>query len=558
MRRLIPLLVLGFLIGSASAVQITEFCPDPYASGDPDEFFVLSGTGSLAGYMTADGEGSVRFPSGTQAYGTLYVARNAVEFKKTHGFFPDYEMYDYSSHVPDMIRSGNLQMANSRDELTLYCRDAPVQQVSWPDDVHPREGQIHFLEDGIWDPRPLFIGQSRFSPATFEGVRITAFVSPDCASGIFSSTVSGAEEEILVNVYEFTDPAMAQALADARERGLDVRVMLEGGPVGGITEDERIVAGTMVRSGISVVMMTTTDDAHAKYRYNHAKYMVIDRTGVFIGSENYKPSGFPTAEGSGNRGWGVYCEDAGLAAYFAEVWQHDSTGGDIVPVETVNTACDTPAFPAYDPAFAPLQADGAEVVPVLSPDTSYLIREMTDRAEESIAIQQAYISNETMFELNPYLSAAIDASRRGVTVQVLLDSYWFNVEGEADNDEMAALINRIAEQEGLPLEARLADLKATNLEKIHNKGVIVDGREVLISSINWNANSPGFNREAGVIVRHPEVAGYFAAVFMQDWSGTGSLSETASEKRKPDYLRYACAALIVAALFVVWYRHHRR
>jgi len=30
---------------------------------------------------------------------------------------------------------------------------------------------------------------------------------------------------------------------------------------------------------------------------------------------------------------------------------------------------------------------------------------------------------------------------------VLLDSYWFNTEDEADNDEMAALINRIAADE---------------------------------------------------------------------------------------------------------------
>ena len=76
-------------------------------------------------------------------------------------------------------------------------------------------------------------------------------------------------------------------------------------------------------------------------------------------------------------------------------------------------------------------------------------------------------------------------------MQVLLDSFWFNIEGDADNDEMVDLINRIAAAEGLPLAARLADLEGNNLAKIHNKGVIVDGRAVLVSSINWNANSPG-------------------------------------------------------------------
>jgi len=84
-----------------------------------------------------------------------------------------------------------------------------------------------------------------------------------------------------------------------------------------------------------------------------------------------------------------------------------------------------------------------------------------------------------------------------VHVTVLLDAYWYNVEDERDNDEMAALINHIAVAEGIPLEGRCADLESNKLEKIHNKGVIVNNRSVLVSSINWNSNSPNFNREAG-------------------------------------------------------------
>ena len=122
---------------------------------------------------------------------------------------------------------------------------------------------------------------------------------------------------------------------------------------------------------------------------------------------------------------------------------------------------------------------------------------------ESIEIEEAYITNETPF-LNPYLSAAINDSRRGSRVRVLLDSYWYNVDGRSDNDEMVALINRIGSAERIPLEARCADLESNRFRNIDNKGVIVDGRKVLVSSINWNSNSPDFNREAGVIVDHPE------------------------------------------------------
>ena len=56
------------------------------------------------------------------------------------------------------------------------------------------------------------------------------------------------------------------------------------------------------------------------------------------------------------------------------------------------------------------------------------------------------------------------------------------------------------------------------MEQIHNKGVIVDDKRVLVSSINWNSNSPNFNREAGVIIDHPGVARYFREVFEDDWN----------------------------------------
>ncbi len=49
--------------------------------------------------------------------------------------------------------------------------------------------------------------------------------------------------------------------------------------------------------------------------------------------------------------------------------------------------------------------------------------------------------------------------------------------------------------------------------------MIVDGEYVLISSINWNYNSPNNNREAGLIIQSTEAAKYYTAVFSYDWNG---------------------------------------
>ncbi len=199
--------------------------------------------------------------------------------------------------------------------------------------------------------------------------------------------------------------------------------------------------------------------------------------------------------------------------------------------------------------FAPGIFAGATVRPVIAPDTSSQITDLIDSAERSIEIEQAYITNDSVSSLNPYLSAAINASRRGVHVRVLLDSYWFNIEDEKDNDEMVDLINRIGISEHIPLEARCADLALIGVEKIHNKGVIVDDKRVLVSSINWNSVSPNFNREAGVIIDHPGVAGYFLTVFEDDWNLSPEIPPVTT-----DYLKIGVVAIVLVMLLIIYYR----
>jgi phosphatidylserine/phosphatidylglycerophosphate/cardiolipin synthase-like enzyme len=397
------------------------------------------------------------------------------------------------------------------------------------------------------------LGQSRFSPAEFRNVTVTAFVSPDCSDAVFDSLISRAARDIRLNVYEFSSPAMAESLAEARARGVDVRMLIEGGPVGGIGSEEKAALWNVNQSGIPVYAMMSLQDAHAPYRYDHAKYVVVDGSSVLIASENFKYSGFAPAGTTGNRGWGVVMTDPGVASYYSVVFDTDMQSPSVVPY--TGSPGDGEPVPAekHTSEFTPREFSGATVYPVLAPDTSHQITELIDSAQQSIDIEEASITNETRLVLNPYLSSAINASRRGVHVRVLLDSYWYNVDGKADNDEMAALINRIASAEHLPLEARCAQLQENQIEKIHNKGMIVDGNRVLVSSINWNSNSPNFNREAGVIIDHPGVAAYFSRVFEDDWSPA-----VKSPGMPMDNLKIALAGVVVLILLALWYYRRRR
>lgn len=559
--RTIPLILTLFFIccGTATAAfMITEVCPDTWYKGEGDEYIVISGSGSLTGLSVSDEEGSARFPDGDRADGDIVIAQQAEAYRTVHGAYPDYEWYDSTPNVPDLIRTGTLKLGNSGDEVILRKGGREICRLTWPEDVVCREGQVHFLEDGVWDPRPLMIGQSQFSPVTFSGVSGTVFAAPDASRDMLENAIRLADTELLINVYEFTDPGIAADIANAQDEGVIVSILLEGGPVGGISAEEMGVTSYLRNKGAGVYTMETTDAAHARYRYDHAKYLIADREAVLVVSENFKESGFPRKGNTGNRGWGALITDPRVAEYFADVFTADFRGGDIVPFTSTSTLPEeNDGGDSYRPDFGTQSFTGARVTPVLAPDTASLIPLLIEGAETTIDIQQAYISNWTHNTPNPYLEAAVDAARRGVTVRIILDSYWFNIEGDDDNDEMAACINAIAAAEGLPMEARLARIGPGYPEKVHNKGVIVDGDTVLISSVNWNENSPSFNREAGVIIESPEAGTYFTDVFTADWEDAGPLPDRESDPTRDTHLRQEIAAGVIG-LFCIAYIIRRR
>jgi phosphatidylserine/phosphatidylglycerophosphate/cardiolipin synthase-like enzyme len=553
MRCLLVLLLLLCCIGYAGAsVRITGFCPDPYLHDDADEYIVLSGNGPLDGISISDGKGGFRFPPGTVIDGDLTIAREGLAYRQSHGNAPDFEWLDTSPDIPDVIGGKPIRMANTNGSLLLYDGKTLIQSIAWPRDVKPREGQVHYLDGGVWDRRPLMLGQSRFAPAEFHNVTVTTFVSPDCSDELFSEVVSTASKEILLNVYEFSSPSMGASLARAHARGVNITMLVEGGPVGGIAKEESASLFSLNRSGIPVYAMMSTKDMHAPYRYDHAKYLVIDRRTVLLASENFKYSGFASPGTTGNRGWGVLIEDPGLAGYFSTVFTTDLSAPSTVSYTGTPGPLESPSPEKRPAAFSPIKFEGAVVRPVLAPDTSDQITGLIGSARQTVEIEEAYIKNETPLTLNPYLAEAVNASRRGVRVRVLLDSSWYDTEGPKDNDEMVALINRIGATEHIPLEARCANLRASRITTIHNKGVIVDDRQVLVSSINWNSNSPQFNREAGVIIDHPGVAQYFRAAFDQDWNPA-----VAPQEQKTDYTKLIAAGVLIVVLLAVWYRRHR-
>ena len=547
-RVLILVIILCLAVSPVSAYTITEFCADGYAEGDGDEYFILEGKGSLASWSVTDGEGTVTFGSES---GHVVVARSAELYYQIHNTYPDLEIIDSTPKVPNAKVSKKFQMANTEDSLTLLRNGVAVQTVSWPDDVAKGNGRVHRFENGLWDSRVFKIGQSDFEPETFTADKVTLFVSPDCSHEVISGVINEAEDKILISMYEFTSVSLAENLADAEKRGVDVTILMEGGPVGGISKDEKGVLNYLSRAGAEIYTIESEGKLPARYRYLHTKYLVADGEVTVVLSENFKDSGVPKS-GFGNRGWGAAVEDREVAKYFTEVFMDDLAGYDIYSwILGTEELPDTSEPEKAVRVFKPKTVTNCEVTPVISPDISYLIGDALDNAKFSIDIQQAYISHYTDSK-NPWLASAIRAAEEGADVRIQLDGMYYNTDSEADNDEIAADVNK----KGLRnLQAKILTDR-DGILKLHNKGFIIDEELVLISSINWNYNSPTNNREAGLLLESKEAAEYYTRVFNYDWEGV-VLDNPASAAVGFD-IRFILAAVVIAGLIglYIWRRRH--
>lgn len=541
---IIFIVILIFVSPVSASYIISEFCPNGYAPNDADEYFIIDGVGSLEGWSVTDGKGTVSFPSGYS--GKITVAESASSFFDIHGCYPDFEIKNTLPFVPEVKISGKFKMANPKDSLTLLYNGNAVQTVEWPDDVISSNGRVHVYSNGVWDERVYKIGQSRFSYETFTADKVTLFVSPDCSYSEIVSVIDNADSKILISIYEFTHPMIAEKLSDALHRGVSVTILAEGGPVGGIKDDEKGVLNYLSKEGADIYTIKSVGNLPARYRYIHNKYLIADDYAVIVLSENFKETGIPITGKAGNRGWGAVVYDSEIAEYFTEVFSFDISGYDIYPYILGNeTAAEQSYYPDIKPVFHPKTIYNVQVTPVISPDTSFLVPEMIKDAKTSLDIQQAYISQYPNGAENEWLALVLESAKSGTKVRIILDGMYYNIENKNDNDELTAYINRMNLKN---LAAKLITQR-DEIIKIHNKGVIADSDTVLISSINWNYNSPNNNREAGLIIKSRDAAEYFTKVFNYDWNAD-KYEDVVSRDLGFD-LRYILAAVISGAIIIL-------
>jgi phosphatidylserine/phosphatidylglycerophosphate/cardiolipin synthase-like enzyme len=268
----------------------------------------------------------------------------------------------------------------------------------------------------------------------------------------------------------------------------------------------------------------------------HIKVIVRDGSVFWLSSGNLNNSNQPDLTSpphTEDRDWHVIIEDDQLAQLFAAFLNQDfasaaqnqlgqpTTTAAAVSDANAKLAADTnppppPAVKTTTAGNVPAKVFNnisVKITPLLTPDKlqsdptqgQYLnhILQLIASAQHSLFIQLQYIeaSNGTGDDFDTLLRAIAARVAAGVDVR-LIESLQF---GEKWAEKMKAT--------GVDLTANIS-LQSN----VHNKGFVVDGQAVVVSSQNFSPAGIRLNRDAGVIIESPEIANYFGPIFLSDWN----------------------------------------
>ncbi|MBC7929463.1 MAG: hypothetical protein H7Z38_02750 [Rubrivivax sp.] len=363
---------------------------------------------------------------------------------------------------------------------------------------------------------------------------LIAYASPDSTYAVTRRLLDSAKKEIIIGIYDFSSDYMKQIVLNAMGRGVKVSLMLD---IDGKKEEQ--LFEELAKFGCKAVPAPSCASDNVSYfPSSHEKVIVIDGTWTLVQSGNYsnnsipfneKDGGDPANFVKGNRDMGVAIRSKPLAEFFAKVLRSDmkleldAAGAQALAararrkrepdlVEAVPKLIPPKLFPSK--TFNP--TNKIRVTPVLTPDNYMdVIPGFLEKATKSILIEQQYIrsTQANIIKLLAAIKTAKDKNPK-LDVRIILGKLFDKEDFEKEKKNVANMKKNF----GLELEKNVRYIDLKRFVHCHNKLIIVDGEAVLVSSQNWSNPGVGANREAGVLVRYPAIARYYADIFESDWS----------------------------------------
>ncbi|MFW9961654.1 MAG: phosphatidylserine/phosphatidylglycerophosphate/cardiolipin synthase family protein [Candidatus Thorarchaeota archaeon] len=338
-----------------------------------------------------------------------------------------------------------------------------------------------------------------------KNMNVTTFASPDGSRDTLWHFLNSAQESIYVEVFGINNPYLLDLIHELHDTKptLDMKFLIGWNSLG-YFEPNDYVANNLTLLGYPVKWTSDTE-----FTYAHQKFVIIDNKTTIVHSGNWAKTSFPEDGMKANREWSIAMTDTDVTQYYRDVFDYDWGNGIDYDAGTHGTGTPlsyTEATSTYARPFATAGTFSGtmKVTPIFSPDTSLQgILYCINAAQATLDIQIPYFTNiGDAGQVDQVLDAIIAAKNRGVTVRII-------TEEDYDFVELTALMKL----HNIPIVWQDTRWFTAN----HNKGIIVDGRVVLISSINYSDGSISENREAGVIIENENVAQWYQDVYDFDW-----------------------------------------
>jgi sugar-specific transcriptional regulator TrmB len=391
-------------------------------------------------------------------------------------------------------------------------------------------------------------------------VDITAYASPDDGYTVLSSFLKGTTGKLTIGMYDFTSGDLLKDVVSTISRKKPDFTMVLDHPILNATANQTdevtkkdIDAAVKKSLGKDDDIRWALDNMSPEvvgWIYPHAyhiKVVVRDSSSFWLSSGNFNVSNQPNMAAkdpkrgsfkTSDRDWHVIINHKGLAQLYEKYLQNDFTvagpfqaSPNMVAAKQKQLATARKQRQELNKSMSKLkklQPDIAftnppagskslgkqrtftnapvSIQPVLTPDPGkdprmYItqILNLIQSAEKTIYIQMQYITPPPKTnDFQKLIDAVGNAFARGLDVRIIVSQFQKDISTEV-----------------------LAKLKLDQVlrkqNRVHNKGIIIDSKKVLVSSQNWSSEGVMINRDAGVIIENADIASFFQEIFLDDW-----------------------------------------
>ena len=364
---------------------------------------------------------------------------------------------------------------------------------------------------------------------------ITCHVGPDSGWTTLKPFLDGTTTSLTVAMYEFYAEHVIDAVTQLGEEENEAKLNM----ILQVSPNDEDIEDTLSNSWGDRLEFTRAVVSGPGRIFNnsyHTKVAVRDSNAFWLSSGNWSPNSQPSiAPGSeqtlyskGNREWHVIIEDEPLAQMYEKFIEHDISqareagapeAAPVMPDLLIPESMLVPEAVVvqdhpFDAKTFASSGNPVKVRPLMSPDNyAQEILKLIEDAERTLYLQFSYIRQPSTETFNDIITAIADKMANGLDVRVLVGS-------NQKREHSELLIGRRGWKRSMFRSQR---------SKVHNKGILIDGKIAVVGSNNWSSDGTQYNRDTSLVFFSRPIAQYFTEVFMFDWDNLSKSIASAPE-----------------------------